>query len=180
MFIDRPFGSTSSDKVSKFFIPDGENNKPTYFNVFKDKNVSITDKGEPVFEEVLSSPLVFTRGNKPISEDVTFVENSPVSGSGTDPVLLGVPVSQPSDKEDTNKNPELEKYYSSYYNSEFGLIEAIKANWERGDAFSCSLLEDPYAYQACMNLLKCKRFERKAGEVSLSFCPRTLAGGLFK
>ena len=79
-----------------------------------------------------------------------------------------------------NLNPELEKYYSSYYNSEFGLIEAIKANWERDDSFNCALLDDPYAYQACMNLLKCKRFERRDGVSFLDFCPRTLAGGLFK
>ena len=73
-----------------------------------------------------------------------------------------------------------EKFYSQYYNSEFGLIEAIKARWEKDEPFKCSLLDDPYAYQACMNLLKCKRFNRVDEVDSLKFCPRTLAGGLFK
>ena len=73
-----------------------------------------------------------------------------------------------------------EKFYSQYYNSEFGLIEAIKARWEKDEPFKCSLLEDPYAYQACMNLLKCKRFIKIDERASLKFCPKTLAGGLFK
>jgi len=69
---------------------------------------------------------------------------------------------------------------SQYYSSEFGLIEAIKAGWEKDDPFNCSLLEDPYAYQACMNLLKCKKFKREKGMSVLKFCPKTLAGGLLK
>ena len=73
-----------------------------------------------------------------------------------------------------------EKFYSQYFNSEFGLIEAIKARWEKDEPFKCSLLEDPYAYQACMNLLKCKRFAKVDEIASLKFCPKTLAGGIFK
>ena len=75
---------------------------------------------------------------------------------------------------------DLEGLYSSYYNSEFGLIESIKANFEKDQPFKCSLLEDPYEYQACMNLLKCKKFNRNLGEPYLKFCPKTLAGGLLK
>lgn len=73
-----------------------------------------------------------------------------------------------------------EGLYAPYYNSEYGLIEAIKAKWEKDEPFNCSLLEDPYAYMACMNLLKCKRFKKEGGASSLKFCPKTLAGGLFK
>ena len=73
-----------------------------------------------------------------------------------------------------------EGLYSSYFNSEFGLIESIKANYEKDQPFKCSLLEDPYAYQACMNLLKCKKFNRNVGESSLKFCPKTLSGGILK
>ena len=177
--VDRPYGSTIPNRVSKYFIPDGENNKPAYFNVFKDKPVSITDGGEPIFEEIFSEPIIFTRDNTPLSEDVSLEDKSSVN-TGIGESVLFKPSVAFSTEENKNKNPELEKYYSSYYNSEFGLIEAIKANWERNDAFNCALLDDPYAYQACMNLLKCKRFERKDGVSSLRFCPRTLAGGLFK
>ena len=74
----------------------------------------------------------------------------------------------------------LEGLYPSYYNSEFGLIEAIKAKFEKDQPFKCSLLEDPYEYQACMNLLKCKKFNKNLGEPYLKFCPKTLSGGLLK
>lgn len=70
--------------------------------------------------------------------------------------------------------------YASYYNTEYGLIESIKGGFEKDDPFKCSLLEDPYAHLACMNLLKCKRFKRGQGGKFLSFCPKTLSGGLFK
>ena len=188
IFIDRPFGSGIENRNTKFFIPDGANNKPTYFNVFKDLDVSITDKGNPIFEEILSDPIVFTRDGKKLSEDAVFLKNSPVEsgagetklfkprvGSGNTDIVIS-----DSSTQNYNANPELEKYYSSYYNSEFGLIESIKANWEREDPFNCALLDDPYAYQACMNLLKCKRFIKIDGVSSLDFCPRTLAGGLSK
>ena len=75
---------------------------------------------------------------------------------------------------------EMSSLYPAYYNSEYGLIESIKAKWEKDEPFKCSLLEDPYAYMACMNLLKCKRFDRSKGENYLRFCPKTLAGGLSK
>ncbi len=173
VFIDRPFGNTIPNRNTKFFIPDGENNKPAYFNVFKDTQVSITDNGNPIFEEIFSEPLVFTRDGKRISEDVELLDKTSVSTGVGDSVLLDVTNS-------TSALPELEKYYSSYYNSEFGLIEAIKARWEKDDSFNCALLDDPYAYQACMNLLKCKKFKRINETPFLDFCPRTLAGGLFK
>ena len=80
----------------------------------------------------------------------------------------------------TSSSGNNESLYSSYYNSEYGLIEAIKARWERDEPFKCSLLEDPYAFQACMNLLKCKRFKKEGGISFLEFCPKTLAGGRLK
>jgi hypothetical protein len=180
VFIDRPFGNTIPNRNTKFFIPDGENNKPAYFNVFKDTEVSITDNGNPIFEEIFSEPLVFTRNGKKISEDVGLLDKTPVDTGVGDSVLLDVKIDLVSETKSTNPSPELEKYYSSYYNSEFGLIEAIKARWERDSSFNCALLDDPYAYQACMNLLKCKKFRRIDQTPFLDFCPRTLAGGLFK
>lgn len=74
----------------------------------------------------------------------------------------------------------LEALYSSYYNSEFGLVEAIKAKFEKDEPFKCSLLEDPYMYQACMNLIKCKKFDRTRNTKFLRFCPKTLSGGALK
>lgn len=74
----------------------------------------------------------------------------------------------------------LEALYSPYYNSEFGLVEAIKAKFEKDEPFKCSLLEDPYAYQACMNLIKCKKFNREGNTGFLKFCPKTLSGGALK
>lgn len=179
VFVDRPFGSSVPNRNTKFFIPDGENNKPNYFNVFEGNDVSITDNGNPIFEEIFSEPLVFTRNGKKVSDDVKLLEKTKVNPEVGESVLLDVRV-EGEDKASTNISSELEKYYSSYYNSEFGLIEAIKAKWEKEDSFNCALLDDPYAYQACMNLLKCKRFIRQKETPFLDFCPRTLAGGLFK
>jgi hypothetical protein len=179
VFVDRPFGDTIPNRNTKFFIPDGENNKPAYFNVFNGTEISITDNGNPIFEKIFSEPIVFTKGGKNLAEDIELVEKTSVDTGAGESVLLDVKVGQDG-VANTNTLPELEKYYSSYYNSEFGLIEAIKANWERDDSFNCALLDDPYAYQACMNLLKCKRFKRVNDAPFLDFCPRTLAGGLFK
>ena len=72
------------------------------------------------------------------------------------------------------------QYNALYYNSSMGLIESIKAKYEKDEPFKCSLLEDAYAYLACMNLLKCKKFKTTNNVTHLKFCPKTLAGGLNK
>ena len=150
--IDRPYGEGLNGMNSFEFYPVSDNNKPIYFNVFNPEKVSITRGGVPLLSEISDIPIVFTKDGSESPATIAF-----------------------------NKDVDIgEQYFSSYYNSEFGLIESIKARFEKDDAFNCSLLEDPYAYNACMNLLKCKRFERKGGASSLRFCPRTLAGGLFK
>ncbi len=161
IFVDRPLGGSIQNRSPKTFFPDGENNKPIYFNVLGD-SVKITSGGQPLFDKITDVPLVFTKNS--YSTDAVVESNSGAA--------FGLTTTDPDN--------ELEKYYSSYYNSEYGLIEAIKAKWEKDDAFNCALLDDPYAYQACMNLLKSKRFKRTAGKPSLSFCPRILAGGIFK
>lgn len=107
-----------------------------------------------------------------------FNEDNIKIGINGDPILPSLS-SDPLVFTKQDSDPK-EKFYSQYYNSEFGLIEAIKARWEKDEPFKCSLLEDPYAYQACMNLLKCKRFNRVDEIDFLKFCPKTLAGGLFK
>lgn len=140
VLIDRPYGKNSEVKLSNTFIPNKPNNRPEFFNVFDNEDITIGINGDPILPTLQADPIVFTK--------------------------------QESDPK--------EKFYSQYYSSEFGLIEAIKAKWEKDEPFKCSLLEDPYAYQACMNLLKCKRFKRVDEIGSLKFCPKTLAGGLFK
>jgi len=119
--------------------------------------------------------LPYSQNNKPpyfalLGNDVKISNNgNPIKPSiDTEPLVF-------------TKEPNVDdSLYSSYYNSEYGLIEAIKAKWEKDEPFKCSLLEDPYAYQACMNLLKCKRFKRGEGTSFLKFCPKTLSGGLLK
>lgn len=113
--------------------------------------------------------------NKPrhfdlLGENIKITNNSsPIRpGIFSDPIVF------------TKDSNEDESLFALYYSSEFGLIEAIKKGWERDDPFKCALLDDPYAYNACMNLLKCKRFKREGGISSLRFCPKTLSGGLLK
>ena len=70
---------------------------------------------------------------------------------------------------------------AEYYNSEYGLTEFLRARLEKSTEFSCASFKSPFEYQACMNLMKCKRFKyEEEDSFSLSFCPRTLAGGRFK
>jgi len=70
---------------------------------------------------------------------------------------------------------------SEYNNSEFALVEFIKAKLEKNSEFGCAGFESPYYYQLCINIMKCKRFIAPFnGSDSLSFCPQTLSGGIFK
>jgi len=152
VLIDRPYGKTSEIKLSSVFLPTKPNNRPSFFNVLSDKEVKIGINGDPILSELSPNPIVFTK-------------TLPDSKSGEYTFEAGDPK---------------EKFYPKYYNTEFGLIEAIKARWEKDEPFKCSLLEDPYAYLACMNLLKCKRFIKIDEIAGLKFCPKTLAGGIFK
>lgn len=66
-------------------------------------------------------------------------------------------------------------------NTEFGVIEFIKAKLERNTEFNCAGFDSPFYYQICMNVMKCKRFSPPYnGEYYLDFCPRTLSGGRLK
>ena len=66
-------------------------------------------------------------------------------------------------------------------NTEFGIVEFIKAKLERSTEFNCAGFDSPFYYQICMNLMKCKRFSPPYnGEYYLSFCPQTLSGGRLK
>ena len=150
ILIDRPYGKNSEVKLNNAFLPSKPDNMPLFFNVFDDEGIKIGLNGEPILSELKSEPIVFTKKTN---------DSNTTAQEVVDPK---------------------EKYYSQYYNSEFGLIEAIKARWEKDGPFKCALLEDPYAYQACMNLLKCKRFIKKDEVAFLKFCPKTLAGGLSK
>ena len=70
---------------------------------------------------------------------------------------------------------------SEYGNTEFGIVEFIRAKLERNTEFSCATFESPFYYQICMNIMKCKRFSPPLnGQYSLDFCPRTLSGGRLK
>ena len=161
ILIDRPYGKSSETKLSNVFLPNKPDNRPLFFNVFDDEEVRIGLNGEPILSELKSEPIVFTKK----TNDSSLDSNS----SGINLTTSAQEVIDPK-----------EKYYSMYYNSEFALIEAIKARWEKDGPFKCALLEDPYAYQACMNLLKCKRFIKEDEIAFLKFCPKTLAGGLSK
>jgi hypothetical protein len=161
ILIDRPYGKNSEIKLSNVFLPNMPDNRPLFFNVFDDKEVRIGLNGEPILSELKSEPIVFTKK----TNDSSLDSNS-----------FGINLTTSAQEVVDPK----EKYYSLYYNSEFGLIEAIKAKWEKDGPFKCALLEDPYAYQACMNLLKCKRFIKEDEVAFLKFCPKTLAGGLSK
>ena len=66
-------------------------------------------------------------------------------------------------------------------NTEFGVIEFVKANLERNTEFNCAGFDSPFHYQICMNLMKCKKFSPPYnGEYYLDFCPKTLSGGRLK
>lgn len=66
-------------------------------------------------------------------------------------------------------------------NSEFGLSEFIRANFEKSTEFGCATFESPFHYQKCMNLMKCKKFSSSyEGRYYLPFCPKTLSGGRLK
>jgi hypothetical protein len=70
---------------------------------------------------------------------------------------------------------------SEYGNTEFGIIEFIKAKLERQTEFNCAGFESPFYYQICMNVMKCKKFvPPEQGEYFLNFCPKTLSGGRLK
>lgn len=66
-------------------------------------------------------------------------------------------------------------------NTEFGVVEFIKANLEKNSEFTCATFDSPFYYQICMNVMKCKRFSPPYnGEYHLDFCPKTLSGGRLK
>lgn len=70
---------------------------------------------------------------------------------------------------------------SEYNNTEFGVIEGIKAQLEKSTEFNCAMFDSPFEYQLCMNIIKCKKFSIPfEGKYSLDFCPKTLAGGRLK
>jgi hypothetical protein len=70
---------------------------------------------------------------------------------------------------------------SEYDNTEFGVIEFIRAKLEKNSEFGCAGFESPFYYQTCMNLMKCKRFNPPfQGKNFLDFCPKTLSGGKIK
>jgi len=70
---------------------------------------------------------------------------------------------------------------SEYNNTEFGVIEGIRAQLEKSTEFNCAMFDSPFEYQLCMNIIKCKKFSIPfEGKYSLDFCPKTLAGGRLK
>jgi hypothetical protein len=70
---------------------------------------------------------------------------------------------------------------SEYDNTEFGIVEFIKAKLEKNSEFGCAGFESPFYYQVCMNIMKCKRFNPPLqGRNFLDFCPKTLSGGRLK
>lgn len=160
----------------------GLNNKAIYSQRDNSNDLTTSENSSIKIDRPLGSEEL----NKP--EEVFLTQNIPsyfsvlpggtaIPSSNGDP-LINTLTSEPLIfKKDGSS---LESLYSSYYNSEFGLIEAIKAKFEKDEPFKCALLEDPYAYQACMNLIKCKKFNREGNTGFLKFCPKTLSGGALK
>jgi len=73
--------------------------------------------------------------------------------------------------------PEL----SEYGNTEFGIVEFIRAKLEKNSEFNCAGFDSPFYYQTCINLMKCKRFSPPYNsQYYLDFCPQTLSGGRLK
>lgn len=70
---------------------------------------------------------------------------------------------------------------SEYNDTEFALVEFIRAKLEKNSEFECASFSSPYLYQVCMNVMKCKRYAPPTlGKNFLDFCPKTLSGGRFK
>jgi hypothetical protein len=70
---------------------------------------------------------------------------------------------------------------SEYGNTEYGIVEFIKAKLEKNTEFSCATFDSPFYYGVCMNIMKCKKFAPPSqGEYFLKFCPKTLSGGRLK
>lgn len=70
---------------------------------------------------------------------------------------------------------------SEYGNTEFAIVEFIRARLEQNSEFSCAGYDSPYFYQICMNVMKCKKFKPLGnGTQFLDFCPSTLSGGRLK
>lgn len=160
----------------------GPTNKAIYSQRDNSNGLSTSENSSIKIDRPLGSEEL----NKP--EEVFLTQNVPayfsilpgesiVPSSNGDPLINTLSSDPIVFKKDGSS---LEALYSSYYNSEFGLIEAIKAKFEKDEPFKCSLLEDPYAHQACMNLVKCKKFNREGNTGFLKFCPKTLSGGALK
>lgn len=164
--IDRASGRSSGNNFLGAFIPNNSNNKPIWFDLLPGgDSLQIGTGGEPIIGKIYDNPIVFKES------DFSDTDSSSSSGS-----VSSVGIVEPS-LVDKNLSSGLA---ALYYDSSTGLIEAIKANYEKDEPFKCSLLEDTYAYLACMNLLKCKKFQISNNVPYLRFCPKTLAGGLNK
>ena len=165
--IDRASGRNSENKLPIAFVPSkGNSNRPLWFDLFSNLNGS---EGSNLGGSGGSSGLGDFIADQPAKFDVKI-------GIGGEPILNKI-YENPIVFKETDQN---NKYNSLYFNSSMGLIEAIKAKYEKDEPFKCSLLEDTYAYLACMNLLKCKKFKTSNNVPFLRFCPKTLAGGLNK
>lgn len=70
---------------------------------------------------------------------------------------------------------------SEYGNTEYGIVEFIRAKLEKNTEFSCATFDSPFYYGICMNVMKCKKFiPPNQGDYFLKFCPKTLSGGRLK
>lgn len=108
----------------------------------------------PAYYDLLPENATPGIKNEPILESVITTPLAPDSGNGS---------------------------LSEYYNSEFGIREFIRAKLEESSEFNCATLDSPFHYQACMNVMKCKRFSAPTfSKYFLDFCPRAFSGGRLK
>jgi len=121
-----------------------------------------------------SSVLVPTSSYTVPHAYMSLLPNSTTIGERGEPMLLSI-FSDPLVFE--SGGSEL----SEFGNTEFAIVEFIRARLEKSTEFNCASFDSPFNYQICMNIMKCKRFSPPLdGQYSLSFCPKTLSGGRLK
>jgi hypothetical protein len=105
----------------------------------------------------------------------------PETGYGTEYTLgTGIPVDRPLGEKLTGVQipVSIPRTNTSYVFSQHGLTELSRTPVYKENEMLCASIKDPFEYSACINMLKCKRFEAPyRGKYFLPFCPRSLFGG---
>ena len=157
VYVDRPLGTFAEYKPAKTLLPTSSaNNPPSYYDIINSNasSASTQESGGELMPLSSSNIAAIGRGGEPILSNVFAKPIVPDTGGYS---------------------------LSEFGNSEFGLLEFIRADFEKSTEFGCATFESPFHYQKCMNLMKCKKFSTSYdGKYYLPFCPKALSGGRFK